>query len=103
MAPIPSTLGSAGPLLSSDLLDVQVSGHGPHARVVTVAGEVDALTAPKLGAVLTAQLAAPSVLVIDLARLRFLGSAPGCLYSLRPMNSPPGKTATYGWCSTTGE
>jgi len=74
MALIPSTLGSAGPL-SSDLLDLQVTEHGPHARVVTVTGEIDALTAPKLGAMLTAQLAATSVLVIDLARVRFLGSA----------------------------
>jgi len=74
MALIPSTLGSAGPL-SSDLLDLQVTEHGPHARVVTVTGEIDALTAPKLGTTLTAQLAATSVLVIDLAKVRFLGSA----------------------------
>jgi anti-sigma B factor antagonist len=74
MAPLPSALGSAGPL-SCDLLDLQVTEHGPHARVVTVTGEIDALTAPKLGALLTAQLAATSVLVIDLARVRFLGSA----------------------------
>jgi anti-sigma B factor antagonist len=74
MALVPSTLGSAEPL-SSDVLDMRVTEHGPHARVVTVGGEIDALTAPKLGAVLTAQLAATSVLVIDLARLRFLGSA----------------------------
>ena len=74
MAQLPSTMGRAGPL-SSDILDLQVTEHGPHARVVTVAGEIDALTAPKLGAVLTAQLAATEVLVIDLARVRFLGSA----------------------------
>ncbi|HZS21924.1 MAG TPA: STAS domain-containing protein, partial [Pseudonocardiaceae bacterium] len=74
MALIPSALGSAGPL-SCDLLDLQVTEHGPHARVVTVTGEIDALTAPKLGALMTAQLAATSMLVIDLARVRFLGSA----------------------------
>jgi anti-anti-sigma regulatory factor len=58
MALVPSTLGSAEPL-SSDVLDMRVTEHGPHARVVTVGGEIDALTAPKLGALLTAQLAAP--------------------------------------------
>jgi hypothetical protein len=57
------------------LLDLQVTEHGPHARVVTITGEIDALTGPKLGAMLTAQLAATSVLVIDLARVRFSGSA----------------------------
>ncbi len=74
MALVPSALVSAGPL-SCDLLNWQVTEHGPHARVVTVTGEIDALTAPKLGALLTAQLAATAVLVIDLARVRFLGSA----------------------------
>jgi anti-anti-sigma factor len=74
MALVPCTLGSADGL-SSDLLDLQVTEHGPHARVVTVTGEIDALTAPKLGALLTTQLDATSVLVIDLARVRFIGSA----------------------------
>ena len=74
MARVPSTLGSAGPL-SCDFLDLRVTEHGPHARVVTVAGEIDALTAPQLGTLLTTQLAATSVLVIDLERVRFLGSA----------------------------
>lgn len=73
MAQLPSTLGRAGPL-SSDVLDLQVTEHGPHVRVVTVGGEIDALTAPELGALLTAQLAAAS-LVVDLERVRFLGSA----------------------------
>lgn len=74
MAQSPSTLGRAGPL-SSDVLDLQVTEHGPHARVVTVGGEIDALTAPELGALLTAQLAAASLVVVDLERVRFLGSA----------------------------
>jgi anti-sigma B factor antagonist len=47
----------------------------PHVRVVTVGGEIDALTAPELGALLTAQLAAASLMVVDLERVRFLGSA----------------------------
>jgi anti-anti-sigma factor len=74
MVLLPSTLVSAGPL-SSEVLDLQVADHGPRARVVTVAGEIDALTAPKLGALLTAQLAAGSLVVVDLERVRFLGSA----------------------------
>jgi anti-anti-sigma factor len=101
MALVPSALVSAGPV-SCDLLDLQVTEHGPHARVVTVTGEIDALTAPKLGALLSAQLAATAVLVIDLARVRFLGSA-GLSALLRPMNSRSGKTVTYGWCFPTEE
>ena len=74
MAQLPGTLGRTGPL-SSDVLDLQVSEHGPHARVVSVGGEIDALTAPELGALLATQLAAASLVVVDLERVRFLGSA----------------------------
>ena len=74
MALLPSPLGRTG-LLSSDVLDLQVTEHGTDARVVTVGGEIDALTAPDLGALLTAQLAAASLVVVDLERVRFLGSA----------------------------
>jgi anti-sigma B factor antagonist len=74
MAQLPSTLGRAGPL-PPDVLDLQVTDHGPHVRVVTVEGEIDALTAPELGALLTAQLATASLVVVDLERVRFLGSA----------------------------
>jgi anti-sigma B factor antagonist len=73
MAQLPGTLGGVGPL-SSDALDLQVTEHGPHVRVVTVGGEIDALTAPELGALLTAQLTVASV-VVDFERVRFLGSA----------------------------
>ena len=74
MALLPSALGRAGPL-SSDVLDLQVTEHGTDARVVTVGGEIDALTAPELDALLTAQLAAAPLVVVDLERVRFLGSA----------------------------
>ena len=74
MAQVPSTLGRAGPL-SCDVLDLQVTEHGPQIRVVTVGGEIDALTAPELDVLLTAQLAAASLVVVDLERVRFLGSA----------------------------
>jgi anti-sigma B factor antagonist len=74
MALLPSTGGRAG-LLSTDVLDLHVTEHGTNARVVTVGGEIDALTAPELGVLLTAQLAAAPLVVVDLERVRFLGSA----------------------------
>lgn len=74
MALLPGTLGMAGPL-SSDILGLEVAEHGPHARVVTVVGEVDALTAPELADFLTAQLVVAPVVVVNLDGVRFLGSA----------------------------
>lgn len=48
--------------------------HGPDARVVTVTGEVDSLTAPQVAHFLTAQLAAARLLVVNLDGVRFLAS-----------------------------
>lgn len=59
----------------ANILGVQVAEHGPDSRVVTVSGEVDALTAPKLAATLTAQLAVARVVVVNLDEVRLLGSA----------------------------
>ncbi len=59
----------------ADIMDLQVTEQGSDARIVTVQGEVDALTAPELAAFLTAQLAAARVVVVDLDRVGFLGSA----------------------------
>jgi len=73
MALLPVTMSTAGPL-SSDILDLQVAEHGPDARVVTVVGEIDALTAPELAAFLTAQLVVAQVVVVNLDGVRFLGS-----------------------------
>ncbi len=56
-------------------IGLEVTEHGPDARVVTVMGEVDALTAPELAAFLTAQLTVAQVVVVDLDGVRFLGSA----------------------------
>jgi hypothetical protein len=47
MALVAGTLSRAGPL-SSDILNLQVTEHGPEVRVVTVVGEIDAVTAPEL-------------------------------------------------------
>ena len=57
------------------MVDLQVTEHGPDARVVTVTGEVDALTAPELAAFLTAQLAVAQLVVVNLDGVRFLDSA----------------------------
>jgi anti-sigma B factor antagonist len=74
MALVARPLGRAGPLCS-DILDLQVVEHGGDARVVTVAGEINALTAPELAAVVTAQVAAVPLVVVDLQRVRFMGFA----------------------------
>jgi anti-anti-sigma factor len=59
----------------ADILGLQVADHGPDARVVTVNGELDALTAPTLAACLSAQLAVAQVVVVDLDGVQFLASA----------------------------
>lgn len=70
--PIVGRVNSAFPI---DFVDLQVDEHGPDARVVTVTGEVDALTAPELAACLAAQLAVAQVVVVNLDGVRFLASA----------------------------
>ena len=50
----------------ADILELQVAECDPDARVVTVVGELDALTAPDLGAFLTAQLTVAKVVVVTL-------------------------------------
>lgn len=74
MALLPGTVSRAG-LWSSDILDLQVAEHGPDARVVTVAGEIDALTAPELAAFVTAQLIDARLVVLNLDGVRFMSSA----------------------------
>ncbi|MGH3549760.1 MAG: STAS domain-containing protein [Pseudonocardiaceae bacterium] len=59
----------------ADILDLRGVGHDPDTRVVTVVGEIDALTAPELAAFLTAQLAVAQVVVVDLHGVQFLASA----------------------------
>lgn len=57
------------------MLGLEVEERGPDLRVVTVVGEVDTLTAPELADVLTAQLAAARLVVINLDGVKFFGSA----------------------------
>jgi anti-sigma B factor antagonist len=59
----------------ADIVGLQAAEHDPDTRVVTVTGEVDALTAPKLAAFLTAQLAIARLVVVDLDGVQFLASA----------------------------
>jgi anti-sigma B factor antagonist len=56
-------------------MGLQVTDYGPDARVVTVTGEIDVVTAPDLADCLTTQLAGSRVVVVDLDGVRFLGSA----------------------------
>lgn len=74
MVLLPGTLSKAG-LVSSDILDLQVADCGSGTRVVSVVGEVDALVAPELASLLTAQLIGATVVVVDLDGVRFLSSA----------------------------
>jgi anti-sigma B factor antagonist len=60
---------------SVEIMGLQVAEHGPDARVVSVTGEVDVVTAPHLADCLTAQLTAAKIVVVDLDGVRFLGSA----------------------------
>ena len=60
---------------AAPLVGLQVTDHGPDARVVTVTGEMDALTAPMLAACLSAQFAVARLVVVDLDGLKFLASA----------------------------
>jgi anti-sigma B factor antagonist len=57
------------------MLDLQVAEHGPDARVVTVGGELDTLTAPEFAVFVIAQLVAVPLVVLDLDGVQFLGSA----------------------------
>jgi hypothetical protein len=94
------TLGGLRYILRSvdSLVDLQVAEHGPDARVVSVTGEVDSLTAPQVGHFLTAQLAAARLVVVNLDGVRFL-SSPDCACCWRSTNSPRNNTATCGWCA----
>lgn len=62
-------------MISVPLVGLQVIDHGPDARVVVVAGEVDGLTAPTLADCLSAHLAVAEIVVVDLDGLKFLSSA----------------------------
>lgn len=66
------TVSSAYP---ADIMGLQVAEYRPDARVVTVTGEVDALTAPELAAFLTMQLAVSQLVVVNLDGVRLLASA----------------------------
>jgi anti-sigma B factor antagonist len=59
----------------ADIVGLEVAEHGADACVVTVTGEVDALTAPELAACLTEQLAVARLVVVDLDGVHLLASA----------------------------
>lgn len=59
----------------ADILRMQVTEHPPDTRIVTVTGELDALTAPAVAAVLTDTLAVAQVVVVNLDGVQYLASA----------------------------
>ncbi|MGH3864743.1 MAG: STAS domain-containing protein [Pseudonocardiaceae bacterium] len=59
----------------TDIIGLQVAEHGPDACVVTVTGEVDTITAPRLASFLDKQLSVTRLVVVDLDGVDFLGSA----------------------------
>lgn len=61
--------------LPVDAIGLRVTQHGAEARVVTVTGDVDTVTASKLASVLTEQLSAARVVVVDLDGVEFISSA----------------------------
>ena len=58
----------------ADILELKVTEYGPDARVVTVVGEIDSLTARDLATFLTAQLTVAQVVVVNLDGVQFLAS-----------------------------
>jgi anti-sigma B factor antagonist len=69
------TLGRMSSAYPADIVGLQMAEHGSDTRVVTVTGEVDALTAPRLAAFLHAHLAVARVVVVNLDGVQFLASA----------------------------
>jgi anti-sigma B factor antagonist len=70
-----STVQRMDSAFPADIVGLKVAEHGPDTRIVTVTGEVDALTAPELAACLTTQLAVARLVVVDLDGVQFLASA----------------------------
>jgi anti-sigma B factor antagonist len=62
-------------VVPADILGVQVTEHSPETCIVTVTGELDALTAPVLATVLTETLVTVRVVVVDLDGVQYLASA----------------------------
>ncbi|MBW0102489.1 STAS domain-containing protein [Pseudonocardia sp. KRD-291] len=58
-----------------EVVRFEVVGHGDDAVVVHVHGELDTMTAPVLREQLSGQMSAADLLVVDLSRVTFLGSA----------------------------
>ena len=58
----------------ADIVGLHVAEHSPDMRVITVTGEVDALTAQQLLDCLITHLTAARVVVVNLDGVRFLGS-----------------------------
>jgi anti-anti-sigma factor len=60
---------------AEQIIDVTADDRGDGVSVVAVGGEIDMLSAPELRSAVRAQLDGSTVLVLDMTRVRFLGSA----------------------------
>jgi anti-anti-sigma factor len=84
----------------ADILELKVTEYGPDARVVTVVGEIDALTAPDLATFLTAQLTVAQVVVVNLDGVQFLASVGiSALFEANKVATREDR-ARCGWCTT---
>jgi anti-anti-sigma factor len=95
----PGLSAAEGHRVLRDIIGLQVAEQGRDARVVTVSGEIDTLTAPRLASVLTEQLSAARVVVVDLDSVEFLRSA-GLPVLFEANELTTEKTASCGWCAT---
>ena len=71
----PTGVGDGSTPDVGEVVRFEVVEHGGGAVVVGVIGEIDTMTGPVVGEQLTARLTAADLVVVDLSRVTFLGSA----------------------------
>ncbi|MDQ4118006.1 MAG: STAS domain-containing protein [Actinomycetota bacterium] len=71
----PTGVGDGSTPDVGEVVRFEVVEHGGGAVVVGVIGEIDTMTGPVVGEQLSARLAAARLVVVDLSRVTFLGSA----------------------------
>ncbi len=71
----PTGVGDGSTPDVGEVVRFEVVEHGGGAVVVGVIGEIDTMTGPLVGEQLSGRLAAADLVVVDLSRVTFLGSA----------------------------
>jgi anti-anti-sigma factor len=71
----PTGVGDGSTPDVGEVVRFEVVEHGGGAVVVGVIGEIDTMTGPVVGEQLSGRLAAADLVVVDLSRVTFLGSA----------------------------